>query len=241
MKTQKIWFKNSKGQKLVGRLWAPNDYKHTLVFVNSFGTTKEEWTSPPPSWPDALAHKYRILIFDFRGRGESEGNYLETTLQTNIDDLVCAINYLKSNVTLIGGSFGGTTSIYVTSRYKKIECLVTMAAPHSFWVSKGIAFDDKKRIAIGKKPWELYNYYLFKNFTKDKMLRRASKIKVPWLIIHGSKDERVPVKHAKEYYAAAKCIKELQLVRSAGHSFATDEADEVLFLSLRGWLEKYLR
>ncbi|MEK6807629.1 MAG: hypothetical protein AABX75_01230 [Nanoarchaeota archaeon] len=56
-----------------------------------------------------------------------------------------------------------------------------------------------------------------------------------------SKDKTVPVKHTKEYLSAAKCVKEFQIINGADHSFATDEADEVLFLSLRGWLKRYLK
>ena len=212
MKPQKIWFKNSKGQRLAGLLWTPKRYKHTIVFVNSFGGTKEEWTEPPPSWPDDLVKQnYRVLAFDFRGRGESEGNYLETTLQTNVDDLVSAINYLKSKVTLVGASFGGTTAIYVAAKNKSAECLVTMAAPHSFWASEGIVFDDKKRIATGKKQWQKFSYAFLESYNKNKMLQQAGKIKVPWLITHGDKDKLVPMKNAKEYYGAAKCVKKLQI------------------------------
>jgi len=242
MKPKKIWFKNSKGQRLAGKLWTPKKYKHTLVFVNSFGGTKEEWISPPPSWPDVLARLgYRVFTFDFRGRGESDGNYLETTLQTNVDDLMSAIEYLKSKVTLIGGSFGGTTSISVAAKDKRVECLVTMAAPHSFWAVQRLFFDDKKKIATGKKQWEKFSYAFLKSYTKDKMLRQASKVKVPWLIVHGNKDDTVPVKQARDFYGEARCIKELQIIKDAGHNFNTDEADEILFLLLRGWLEKYLK
>ena len=244
MKPKKIWFKNSKGQRLAGKLWTPKKYKHTLVFAAGIGWVSAEWETTP-SWPAGFAKKgYRVLTFDFRGRGESEGDFLETTLTTNIADLTSAINFLDSDVTLIGASFGGTASICIAAKNKRVKCLITMAAPHNLDVWLGgnrLAEAKKNGYSVGMEPWQKYSLALFVDARKYEVLEKAKMIKVPWLIIHGNKDKSIPVQQARDFYGGARCIKELQIIKDAGHSFNTDEADEVLFLLLRGWLEKYLK
>ncbi|HIH14318.1 MAG TPA: alpha/beta fold hydrolase [Nanoarchaeota archaeon] len=244
MKIQKVWFKNSKGQRLAGNLWTPKRYNYTLVFAAGIGWVSAEWETTP-SWPAGFAKKgYRVLTFDFRGRGESEGDFSETTLTTNINDLNAAIDFLNSNVVLIGASFGGTASICIAAKNKRVKCLITMAAPHNLdaWLGGNRLAEAKKNgYSIGAESWQKYSLALFVNAREYKVIEKAKMIKVPWLIIHGNKDKSIPVQQARDFYREAKCTKELQIVKGADHGFNTDEADEVLFLLLRGWLKRYLK
>jgi putative redox protein len=243
MKIQKVWFENSKGQKLAGELWTPAKFKHTILLVNGIGNTKEYWEER--LWPEKLAKlSYRVLIFDFRGRGESEGEFIETTLTSNIDDLKSALNYLNSNVTLISQSVGGATSICVASEDRHVKCLITRAASHNIddWQGgKMLAEAKKKGFAIGSKPWKKYSLDLFEDFRKRGVLEKARKIKAPWLIIHGDKDSSTPIKQAKELYNAAKCAKALIIVKGADHDFTNKKINAEVFAHIKRWLERYLK
>lgn len=239
MKTKKIWFKNSKGQTLAGELYIPEKCKGTIILLSGIGG--EDWGD----WPNKLAElEFRVLTFNFRGRGKSEGEFIETTLATNIDDLKSAINFLDCEVALAGGSFGGTTSICIAIKDKRVKCLITMAAAHNLddWEGgKRLAEAKEKGFAIGSEPWKKYSLELFKDTRKHKVLEKAKNVRVPWLIVHGDKDTSVPMQQAKDLYKAAKCAKKLAIIKGADHDFASKGADAQLFSLLVDWLEKYLK
>jgi len=244
MKSEDIWFKNSKGQKLAGTLWTPAKFKHTIVFAAGIGWVRAEWETAP-SWPAELAKKgNRVLTFDFRGRGDSEGDFSETTLTTNIDDLNSAINFLNSDVTLVGASFGGTASICIATKDKRVKCLITLAAPHNMddWDGGNKLAEAKKRgYALGSEPWKRYSLAMFADTRKHKVLEKAKRIKVPWLIIHGNKDDNIPLQQAKDLYAKADYEKKFSIISGADHNFSSDKADEEVLYLITNWLKRYLK
>lgn len=245
IKLERISFKNSKGQKLAGKLWTPANYKHTIILANGIGNAKEAWEKII-SWPNELAKlNYRVLTFDFRGRGESEGEFIETTLTTNIDDLKSAMNFLDSDVLLIGQSFGGATSICIAAKDKRAKVLVTRSAALNLDEWQGgerLAEAKKKGYAIGAAPWKKYSLELFESARKHKIIEQARKIKIPWLIIHGGRDTVVPVRQAKELYAAAKCPKELAIIKGADHTFSVSKnVNAEAFSMTVNWLKRWLK
>lgn len=71
---------------------------------------------------------------------------------------------------------------------------------------------------------------------------QVSKDDPPTLLIHGDKDDLVPVDHSKRIFAAfqkAGVTSELIVIEGAGHGFRGDDADEA-GAALIAWFEKYL-
>jgi len=66
----------------------------------------------------------------------------------------------------------------------------------------------------------------------------------PALLIHGDKDELVPISHSRNLLAALRKEKvpcELLTVEGAAHAFSQKQTREVILPALMGWFEKYLR
>jgi pimeloyl-ACP methyl ester carboxylesterase len=64
--------------------------------------------------------------------------------------------------------------------------------------------------------------------TKINIEAAAGKIKVPWLILHGTADETVPSSEAERLHSAAKGTSTLRLIEGSGHTFeAKHPFDEV--------------
>ena len=64
----------------------------------------------------------------------------------------------------------------------------------------------------------------------------------PTLLIHGNKDELVPIEHSRNFDAAAKVQKlpcELLVIEGATHSFNAKH-NEVVVPAMVGWFEKHL-
>jgi hypothetical protein len=54
--------------------------------------------------------------------------------------------------------------------------------------------------------------------TKYESLRKIPEVRVPLLILHGDRDEVVPLEQAKRLYAAANEPKQLHVIRGAEHN-----------------------
>ena len=74
-----------------------------------------------------------VMRFDFTGLGESEGDFADTNFSSNVQDLICAADYLKHEYEapkiIIGHSLGGAAVLMAASLLETIEAVVTIGAP----------------------------------------------------------------------------------------------------------------
>lgn len=77
-----------------------------------------------------------VLLFDYRGWGESEGRSGELYPQQQITDIRSAVTYLESRNDLDGGriglfgvSFGGALGVEAAARDERIRAVVTVLSP----------------------------------------------------------------------------------------------------------------
>jgi fermentation-respiration switch protein FrsA (DUF1100 family) len=168
------------------------------------------------------------LIFSFRGAGEAQGN-LDMLGWTR--DLMAAIDYLsslhevdKSRLYLLGSSAGAAVSVYVAASEPRISSLVTLACPaeFSFLTDERQAratIDHFRGIGVIKDadfPLSVNNW--LDGFSTVSPLRWINKISPrPLLLIHGEKDDLVPVEHANKLFEKAGEPKKLVIVPGAGH------------------------
>lgn len=154
------------------------------------------------------------LRFDFRGSGDSEGNFHDMTIDSEVSDALKALEYLKTNpridtsrVGIFGRSFGGVIAITAASRFQKIKSLALWAPVFSGdqWRDKWnqlqrSELSDEHREKLmrinGMLPSHDFYEQLF-NLQIEKELVFLDKL--PILHIHGEQDEIVNVSHAEKY------------------------------------------
>lgn len=148
-------------------------------------------------------------------------------------------NMDPEKVYLVGHSRGGGISILKASEDSRIKKLVTWASVSNFldrnkkltidtWKEKGVVYSFNSRT---KQQMPLYvQFYdtLMANRERLNIIRSAKKLSIPFLIIHGTKDEAVSVKDAEELRYAAP-HSELLLIPDANHTFGAHHpfAEEV--------------
>lgn len=168
------------------------------------------------------------LIFSFRGAGQAQGN-LDMLGWTR--DLKAAIDYLagleevdKSRLCLLGSSAGAAVSVYVAANDPRVSSLVTFACPaeFSFLTDKKRAtatIDHFRSIGVIKDtsfPPSVDDW--LNGFSAVSPLKWIDKISPrPLLLIHGDKDDLVPVAHARELYKKAGEPKKLVIIPGAWH------------------------
>lgn len=180
---------------------------------------------------------FTVLRFDFGGCGESEGAIADTTVTRRKDDLGAAIDFMKSlpagrdqAIGLLGSSMGGFVSLLVASCRTGIQAVSAWATPFSFEeLREGITLGSEG--LIKERFFEDARLYPAPAFVP-----RVSNL----LIIHGDRDETVPLEHAHRIYEAAPEPKLLEIIAGADHSITGPEHREKAITLSLGWFKKWV-
>ncbi len=225
---------------LVGKVYFPEamDEPYPAICL-CHGIPSGQQPSPEDSGYPGLAQRlcaagFVTLIFNFRGTGQSQGN-LDMLGWTR--DLKAAIDYLvslekvdKSRLCLLGSSGGAAVSVYVAANDPRISSLVTFACPaeFSFLTDKQRAMatiDHFRSIGVIRDtdfPHSMDEW--LEGFSAVSPLRWIDRISPhPLLLIHGDKDDLVPVEHAYKLYERAGEPKELVIIPDVGHRLRLEE------------------
>ncbi len=132
-------------------------------------------------------------------------------------------------IVLIGHSRGGGVSVITASEDNRVKALITLAS-----LSKYGNFFGEKRYAEWKKTGVMYvlnsrtgqQLPMYWQYMEDleihaekvNIIQKAKNLTIPWLIVHGTDDESVPVSHA-ERLKAVNPQSEILLVKDANHTF----------------------
>ncbi len=177
-----------------------------------------------------------MLRFDFRGIGESEGRIEDDTVSRRILDLGSALGFIRSRrdlgnrIGLLGSSLGGYVSLIKASMDKEIRAIVIWATPFHL--------DDLKSNK-GTEGHPLPEEAFFKDLPKHRLLPLLSKVS-NCMVIHGEKDELVPVDQAWEIFHSLAAPKEIHVIEGADHRL-TEPAHRGRAMELSAeWFKKYL-
>jgi len=187
-----------------------------------------------------LLAKNKIIAvrFDFRGSGESEGEFQDMTIPREVEDGIRIVDFLKKHLLvdkdrlgIVGLSLGGCIARLVATKQGNIKCLV-------FW--SAVASPEE---LIKQKLTEEYQVTKegYIDFGGNKVgkdfLATLPQVEGPEslsayrgkaLIIHGTKDDTVPLEHA---YQLKKILpfSQLKKIEGADHTYnRVDWEEEVL-------------
>ena len=181
------------------------------------------------------AEGFITLIFNFRGTGLSEGNLdllgWSRDLKAAIDCLRTLDEVDKSHLSLIGFSGGAAVSIYhAATDAGEISSVIALACPayfHRFSPNdqgesliehfRNIGVIRDKGFPSSAEDW-------VKGFTTIAPVQWIDKISPhPLLLIHGDKDDVVPIEHCFELYKKANEPKNMAVIPGAEHRLRAEE------------------
>lgn len=190
--------------------------------------------------------KYPVFMFNFRGSGDSGGNFDMPGWTRDLQAVVDYILQLENNRTrglyLVGFSGGAATSVYVASQDDRVSGVAACACPADFslFSERGGAqaiVDHYREIGIIRDadfPESAQDW--LDSFLPVTPVDHVGEIAPRSLIIiHGSEDDVVPVSHASRMFEKAGEPKELIVIEGAGHRLRQEP--EVIKAVL-DWLEK---
>lgn len=241
----KLFFQNSKGNKLVGLLSSSsgNTTRPIIILVHGFSSNKNSKNFV--KLVDILAKQnISTFRFDIYGHGESEGQFENITVSEAVDDILNAIQFLKkqgySKIGLVGSSFGGISSIMAASKSKDLF-LLALKSPVSNYEEKELITKTPQELDDWKKDGYRYyltgeseklklNYTFCLDFKNNDGYKVAPLIQIPTLIVHGDTDEIVP---ASQSIKTSKLIPncKLILIKGANHRYEIEaHAEEMLHI-----------
>ena len=166
------------------------------------------------------------LRLSFSGNGLSGGRFTDSNITKEVADLGAVLDALAGwKIAYVGHSMGGAVGVIRTARDTRISALVSLAgmvhtkafAQREFGTvtpDAGCMWDDEK--------CPLSQSYMDDLAGIDTVVNLAPAIKVPWLLVHGTEDDVVPISDSREIFAKANLPAQLLEIKGAGHVFSGD-------------------
>lgn len=175
---------------------------------------------------DIVSGSYDVVIFDFRGHGDSGGKFSWTAKEPldlrAVLDYTAGFGYRKTGI--LAFSLGAAVSLIVAPDRPEIKSMVLVSAPYSFWdinyhFWEPEMFSDLK--ANMECRWEGKGAKVDHVFMeKDKPIDRVSSIKdTAIMFIHGAKDWVIKDYHSKKLFNSATVYeKKLEIFNDGLHA-----------------------
>ncbi len=207
----------------------PSSRDRAIVLVH--GLKGNAWTGTQEDMARAyVAAGFHVLAFDGRGRGRSGGNLLGLGWHERRDvraavDLLLARGFKPGRIGVHGSSYGAATALLAAAAIPELGAVVADSAfadvrdlmDREIAKKTGVPLPVVKLLRPGIELVAQLRYSL--DFDAIPPVRAVPQIAPrPILFIHGSEDQRIPVKHVRRLKAASKnTADELWILDGFGH------------------------
>jgi putative redox protein len=250
MRSQRITFKGAYGDELAAYMDLPGGNVQTCaLFAHCFTCSKN--LKPVKNISRTLNERgIGVFRFDFTGLGESEGDFADTNFSSNIQDLLAASDYLKTNYEvpeiLIGHSLGGAAMLQVASQIQQSKAVVTIGAPSNpAHVKKNFGANLQEIESKGEATVTLAgrDFKIKKQFLDDLEATRMDKtirnLDRALMIFHSPIDRTVGIENAAHIYKLAKHPKSFVSLDDADHLLMKEEDSAYVAEVLASWAKRY--
>ncbi|MDC3284636.1 alpha/beta fold hydrolase [Opitutales bacterium] len=187
-----------------------------------------------------------VLRFSFSGNGGSGGDFRQSTISKEVDDLKAVLSAADASgyrVIYAGHSMGGAVGVLAAASDERIKLLISLAG-----MVNTQAFYEREFGEVTPDSgcmWEEASCPLSSTFKDDlesiiTTAPKASEVKVPWLLVHGTEDDVVPIEDSQEIFAHANEPKKLVEIPGANHVFS-EAGEKPMIDAVIDWIGDSLR
>ena len=238
------YFKLSKSKKL---RFIDNYFKKKLYIVFLHGFMSDiEGKKPQTFLRFAKKNKLGFLALEYSGHGKSTGKFTKGNISLWTNDTKKLIKRIvkKNNFILIGSSMGSWIGLNQFKNFKKqIKGFIGIGSAPEFltrlmWnkftdkIKSDLQTKGKTIIKSGDYEYPI-TYQLIKDGKKNKVLNKKINSKIKVTMIHGKKDEVVPVNFSRLALSVFKnAKKKLNVIKNGDHSLSNPKQLKIIIKEL---------
>ena len=233
--------RNEHGERLD---WTYHKGKDNRIVVIGHGVTGNKDRPALVALAEGLADAgISALRFSFSGNGESEGAFTDSTITKEVADLGSILDVLDDyTVCYVGHSMGGAVGVLRAATDERIEVLVSLAGMVHTKAFAEREFGDvtpDEGFMWDEPDCPLSQAYMDDMATIDSVAKQASKFGGPWLLVHGSEDDIVPIQDSIDVLQFANESTELLEFPRADHVFS-GESTPIVTRMVVDWISQKL-
>ena len=194
---------------------------------------------------------FGVLRFDFTGLGNSEGEFANTNFTSNTDDVLAAVDWLRTEhrapQLLIGHSLGGAAVLAIAGQIPEVRAVATIGAPSDAAHITGafqsaveeIEASGQAEVQLAGRPFTIRKQFL-DDLQNHVVVERVAASKKALLVLHSPVDNTVGIDNADEIFDAAKHPKSYVSLDGADH-LLTKASDAAFAASMiAGFANRYV-
>lgn len=251
MPTERFQFTGEGGHQLAAALELPDGEPAAYaLFAHCFTCGKDTLAAKRISV--ALAAKgIAVLRFDFTGLGSSEGDFANSTLSSNVADLVRAAEHLRNArrapSILIGHSLGGAAILAAAAKIPEARAVVTIAAPsdpvHVTGLFKeqvdNIRAQGEVEVSLAGRPFRIKREFL-DDIAEHELMKDVTGLHKALLVMHSPVDDTVGIDNATKIFVAARHPKSFVSLDHADHLLT--RPTDALYVAdvIAAWASRYV-
>ena len=239
------YYKITKTKKI---RYISNIYKNSLCIVFLHGFMSDlEGEKPRALLNFAKKNKVSFLALEYSGHGKSSGKFIDGNISKWSEQTSKLIRKKTkgSNLILVGSSMGAWISLKQFEIFKNqiIGFLGIGAAPefleHIMWkkFSKKMKKETIKKGIYNLKHGDYeypITYQLIKDGRKNKVLNKKINLKIKVTMVHGEKDEAVPVSYSRKVLRLfPNAHKKINVIKNGNHSLSNKRGLKIILKELK--------
>ncbi len=237
----------SEGKPLIGMIHYPEcETDRMVVMCHGYTAQKTENKRLFVEAARALAIEgYAVLRFDFFGSGDSAGEFRETRVSHNIQNLRDALTLARnsgfSKIAILGISMGAATAI-LTMPEPNVKALVLWSTVPDFRrlfeQFAGNLQDTLKKVDVYEhEGWLVERAFVLEALGYN-IQAAFQKLTLPKLMVQGDRDGVIFVQGFEEFKKIASGDTEFRLISGAQHTYDTVKHRREVIEVTRTWLKQ---
>ncbi len=223
--------RNSEGEKIDYTFQQGHTTENTII-VLGHGVTGNKDRPFLVALAEALSSEgLSTLRMSFSGNGDSEGRFEAATISKEAEDLGYVMNALDGwTILYVGHSMGGAVGVLRASQDSRIRGLISLAGmvhTEAFAQREFQNVTPDQGLMWDEPTCPLSQAFIDDMTTIGTVVTRASSIQIPWLFVHGTADDVVPLQDSLDIFDRANEPKELTQIEDADHVFAEHTPDMI--------------
>ncbi len=247
----------NEGQKIFGILHLPLLKKKVpaVLICHGFGGNKTGKHRLFVTLSQHLAKQgIAVFRFDYRGAGDSEGEFDDITLEGKVSDTLKCLEFLKnhpavdpSRIGILGRSLGGAIASIAAGKNEEIKSIALWAPVFTSepWKKMWDAFKANPASShqiLASLP-SMPNVRFLEQFFKLDMPKALEKLKnIPLLHIHADKDAIVKAEHSQAYQKARQESDKTKFIilQNSDHDFSESADQKIAIDETCQWYQQTL-